>query len=101
MSSEFEKLLASKLISYQEIDWDEDKVVFRVMSDGDFSDAEEAKAWGTTLANVASKIVNKLMLKYNKSSSKATLPQLYETIQTSFAKNISLEIRDLSDNEDK
>ena len=97
MSSDFEKILVDKLLSFEEIDWEEDRVTLRVMSDGEHSDAEEAEVWGKALGNIATTIVNKLARKYDASDEKVI--ELYQIIQTNIIKEFRSEIADNTSNE--
>lgn len=97
MSADFEKVLVDKLLSFEEIDWEEDRVTLRVMSDGNYSDTQEAEVWGKALGNIASTIVNKLSNKYSSSDTK--IIELYKTIQSNLENEIKSEIADLTSNE--
>ena len=98
MSTDFEKLLADKLLTFKEVDWEENRVTLRIMSDGNYSDTEEAEIWGKALGNIASTIVNKLTYKYGDCTD-AKMVSLYEKIQMGFMNEIDIEISDLTSNE--
>ena len=94
MSADFEQFLVNNLLSSDEIDWEEDRVTLRVMSNGEYSDAEEAAVWGKLLASISSKIVNKLLGKYQGNDER--LIQLYEIIKQNFLDEVKSEITDLT-----
>ncbi len=98
MPIDFEEHLVEKLLSFEEVDWEEDRVTLRVMSNGNYSDIVEARIWGKALGNIASTIVNKLMYKYGDDTDEKMI-KLYGTMQTNLVNEIKSEIADLTNNE--
>ena len=93
--SEFENILANELISFDEVDWEEDRITLRVKSDGKYSATEEASEWGAVLASVTSVIVNKLLYKYGESPD-SDLKELFKTMQARYIKEVKSEVSDLT-----
>jgi len=91
----FEKELAKNLLSFDEIDWEEDRVTLRIMSSGKYSEMIEAEVWGKALAAIASKLVNKLLYKYE-TDDEIDIKPLYKIIENSFSREIRNDIKDFT-----
>ena len=94
--SEFELYLAKNLLSHEEIDWEEDRVTLRILSQGEHSAEIEASEWGKVLSAITSNIVGKLLRKYD--DSEEQLLKLYSIIEKSYSTDIRKEIDELTSN---
>ena len=92
--SEFEKHLAKELFKHEEIDWEEDRVTLRIMSDGNYSPELEAREWGKLLASLSTNVIGKLLYKYGDSEDR--MIELYKIIEESYSNVLQTEITDLT-----
>ena len=92
--SGFEKHLAYELFKHEEIDWEEDRVTLRILSNGNYSPEIEAQEWGKLLASISSNVIGKLLGKYG--DSEVRMLELYKIIEKSFASELQSELSDLT-----